>query len=139
MLRRWRTKNLVLLTAVVGLVLVVGIIGLILVIKNYGFRAETAALVAPFVTLIVGLFTLVANIYTTRLSRAESRESETERERAQALQAYFDRMEDLLSQHGLRSEAGRYGHNRMLARTHTLQVLRVLDPTRKRFVLEFLR
>jgi hypothetical protein len=65
----------------------------------------------------------------------EARDIEERRARAAALQAYLDRMGNLLGEKGVRDKPD----ERALARAHTLAVLEGLDPKRKRVVVQFLR
>jgi hypothetical protein len=62
-----------------------------------------------------------------------------QRAQAEALQEYFEKMTELVREHKLRTRPHPYDDVRILARAQTLTVLRGLDPTRKRVVLEFLR
>jgi len=63
------------------------------------------------------------------------------RQRAQetALQAYLDKMSELLIDEELHKKADRYDATRVTARARTLAILRQLDGERKRIVLLFLR
>jgi uncharacterized protein YjbI with pentapeptide repeats len=63
------------------------------------------------------------------------------RQRAQetALQAYLDKMSELLIDEDLHKKADRYDATRVTARARTLAILRQLDGRRKRIVLLFLR
>jgi uncharacterized protein YjbI with pentapeptide repeats len=62
-----------------------------------------------------------------------------QRARDVALQAYLDKVSELLIDKGLREETNEYGNKRVTARARTLAVLAQLDGKRKRTVLQFLR
>lgn len=62
-----------------------------------------------------------------------------ERSRETALQAYLDKMSELLIEKRIHREYGRYADTRVTARARTLAVLRQLDRKRKSTILLFLR
>jgi len=98
-------------------------------------------LIIPLV-LVVGGFLLNRAQRQTE-SEIASQRAETERDiaadrqRQAALDAYFDRMTDLLLKEGLR-ESRKGAEVRNIARTRTLTVLRSLDRMRKGQLLRFL-
>jgi hypothetical protein len=65
--------------------------------------------------------------------------SETQRAQDEALQAYLDKMSDLLIDKELHKKKGDYDETRVTARAQTLAVLERLDAERKKTVLLFLR
>jgi hypothetical protein len=71
----------------------------------------------------------------------QRREQDLQEKRAQdeALQAYLDKMSELLIDNELHKKEGDYDETRVTARAHTLAVLERLDAKRKRTVLLFLR
>jgi hypothetical protein len=101
--------------------------------------AALIALVGVFITQIVSI---ALDQRRTRLTRElddlraqETRKLEDQRARAAALQAYLDRMGNLLGEEGARDNPD----ERALARAQTLAVLEGLDPKSKRVVVQFLR
>ena len=98
--------------------------------------------------LIIPLFLAVGAIAVNRSEkeierqRAEDRaklerEIATDRQQETALQAYLDRMTELLLKDKLRTRKNKEARN--VARIRTLTALRGLDPTRKGLVLRFLQ
>src|SRR5215204_3009796 len=83
------------------------------------------ALILPFVIAALGTF---GGAWFTR-----------ERARDTALQAYLDKMSELLIDKKIHEEHGRYADTRVTARARTLAVLSQLDGNRKGTVLLFLR
>ena len=97
-------------------------------------------LIIPLV-LALGAYTLNRSEKNIELQNIEARsnlerEIVADRQHEAALQAYLDRMTDLLLKEKLRTTKKR--EVRDVARTRTLTVLRGLDATRKRLVLLFL-
>lgn len=89
-------------------------------------------LIVPAVLALGGyLFTLSEN--------RRSQDVADRRAQDEALQAYLDKMSELLIDGQLRKEANPYADKRITARARTLAVLRELDGGRKRIVLLFLR
>lgn len=102
--------------------------------KNTGFETKTLwdwmeLLVIP-VVLAVGAF------FLNRSERKTEREIATDRQQEAALQAYLDRMADLLLKEKLLTTENEEVRN--VARVRTLTVLRGLDSKRKRLLLAFL-
>jgi hypothetical protein len=95
--------------------------------------ADNAPLIGALVAL-GGVFTtqMVNSALEDRRARVNS-ELEERRASAAALQAYLDRMGNLLGEKGVRK-----ADERALARAHTLAVLEGLDPKRKGVVVQFL-
>lgn len=102
--------------------------------KNTGFEAKT--LWDWMQLLIIPLLLAGGAFFLNRSERNTEREISTDRQREDALQAYLDRMADLLLKDKLGSTKKR--EVRDVARTRTLTVLRSLDKKRKGFVLRFL-
>lgn len=102
--------------------------------KNTGFEAKT--LWDWMQLLIIPLLLAGGAFFLNRSERNTEREIATDRQREDALQAYLDRMADLLLKDKLGSTKKR--EVRDVARTRTLTVLRSLDKKRKGFVLRFL-
>jgi uncharacterized protein YjbI with pentapeptide repeats len=103
--------------------------------KNTGFETKTLwdwmqLLVIPFV-LAIGAF------FLNRSERAVEREIATDRQQEAALQAYLDRMADLLLRDKLRTTKKREVLD--VARVRTLTLLTGLDGKRKGDVIKFLR
>jgi hypothetical protein len=103
--------------------------------KNTGFETKTLwdwmeLLIIPFV-LGIGAY------YLNRSERKTEREIALDRQQEVALQAYLDRMSELLLKENLLTTEDEIV--RLVAQTRTLTVLRVLDGLRKRNVLLFLR
>jgi uncharacterized protein YjbI with pentapeptide repeats len=89
-------------------------------------------LIVPIVLALIGyLFSLSQNQATERATQ--------ERGRDEALQAYLDKMAELLIDGNIHEKADQYDSTRITARARTLAVLRRLDGKRKRTVLLFLR
>ena len=113
--------------------------------KNTGFEVKTLwdwmeLLVIP-VVLAVGVFYLNRSERAVERQIAEERanlerEIATDRQQETALQAYIDRMSELLLKEKLLTTE--VEEVRDVARTRTLTLFRVLDPTRKGLVLRFL-
>lgn len=114
-------------------------------LKNTGFETKTLwdwmeLLVIPSV-LAIGAFLLNQSERAVERQTAENRakferEIATDRQQEAALQAYLDRMADLLLQKELRASENEEVRN--VARIRTLTVLHVLDATRKGTVVCFL-
>jgi hypothetical protein len=102
-------------------------------------------LVQVFVFIVAGVVGAVgsvvglANLYISRRNLQQQRELENQRGQDDALQAYFQQMGDLLTQHKLMETERDDDPLRLLARAHTLTVLRRLDAIRKGLLLRFLR
>jgi uncharacterized protein YjbI with pentapeptide repeats len=80
---------------------------------------------------LIGALVALGGVFTTQMVNSAL---EDRRTRAAALQAYLDRMGNLLGEKGVRK-----ADERALARAHTLAVLEGLDPKRKGVVVQFLR
>lgn len=121
---------------IVGIAMV--LVGLIVVGYRFqwtGFQTKTlwdwlGVLAIP---VVVGLG---AAWYTAQQGKVSDREN-TDNQREAALQAYIDKMSELLLEKNLRQSAVD-DEVRNVARMRTLTVLWSLDPPRKRSVLEFL-
>jgi hypothetical protein len=125
--RRGQITLLAIAIALVALALA----GIIVVVIVHGFKAETAALITAWAT-VVGV--LIAQAVTARLA--------AERAQVDELQAYLKEMGDLLSGHpDLRDPASGSVNTdlRILARAHTRTVWSGLNRARRRYVLNYLR
>lgn len=72
-------------------------------------------------------------------ARKAEREIASERQQQATLEAYYDRMTELLLEHGLRSRNEEEGaEGRSIARTRTLSVVRSINEERKGHVIKFL-
>lgn len=103
--------------------------------KNTGF--ETKTLWDWMQLLVIPLFLSGGAFFLNRSERNTEREIAIDRQQETALQAYLDRMEDLLLKEKLRTT--KKVEVRNVARTRTLTVLRGLDSKRKQLVIYFLR
>jgi uncharacterized protein YjbI with pentapeptide repeats len=103
--------------------------------KNTGF--ETKTLWDWMDLLIIPLFLAGGAFFLDRSEKAHEREIETDRQQEAALQAYLDRMADLLLENELLTTKNEEVKN--VARTRTLTVLRGLDGIRKGIVISFLK
>jgi hypothetical protein len=143
----WRKPITVgIIGVLVTIVLVVTVVIVLLLTGNAKTVSNNAALIGALAGL-GGVFTTqmvtsaledqrrreARNIEAKRTQ--EARDIEERRARAAALQAYLDRMGNLLGEKGVRDKPD----ERALARAHTLAVLEGLDPKRKRVVVQFLR
>lgn len=88
--------------------------------------------VVAAITALVGL----ANLYFTRMNLTQQRALEDQRTQSTALQAYYEQMGKLLTEHDLLHTER--ADIRLLARAQTLTVLEGLDPPRKKRLLRFL-
>jgi uncharacterized protein YjbI with pentapeptide repeats len=138
MLLRQQTRGLVII-AIIGVTVLLVVIALTELIRSPNFGPQTAALVTASATLAGVLVTQVVNTYLAGRARTHAQDLADQRAQAEALQQYFEKMTELVREHKLRTRPQRYDEVRILARAQTLTVLRGLDPTRKRVVLEFLR
>jgi hypothetical protein len=146
--------------AIVGVIIAACVIGLIFAGYWFnwswtGFGPETTEpkqhaktlwdwlqlLVIPAVLAIAGYainFTINRNEQkSTRQRDQTEHEITTDNQREQALQTYIDKMSELLVHEHLR-ESKQEDEVRMIARSHTLTVLRLLNGQRRTAVLEFL-
>ena len=87
--------------------------------------------------LIIPMVLSLGALLFQRAERKIERENTLDKQRQEALMTYYDRMDTLLLQSGLR-ESKEKDEVRTLARTRTLAVLRNLDSIRKRYALQFL-
>jgi hypothetical protein len=114
---------------IVSLVMIiVAVAGFTLIVAlNFDEKIWTwlKALLLPAVIALIGT---VGGAWFTR-----------ERAREAALQAYLDKMSELLIDKKIHEEYGRYAVTRVTSRARTLAVLSQLDGKRKRTVLLFLR
>jgi uncharacterized protein YjbI with pentapeptide repeats len=143
----WRKPITVgIIGVLVTIVLVVTVVIVLLLTGNAKTVSNNAALIGALAGL-GGVFTtqMVTSALEDQRRREarnteanrtqEARDIEERRARAAALQAYLDRMGNLLGEKGVRDKPD----ERALARAHTLAVLEGLDPKRKRVVVQFLR
>jgi uncharacterized protein YjbI with pentapeptide repeats len=110
--------------------------------KNPTERKDLVQVFAFIVAGVVGAIGAVvglANLYISRRNLEQQRELEDQRGQDDALQAYFQQMGDLLTQHKLIETERDDDPQRLLARAHTLTVSRRLDASRKGLLLRFLR
>jgi hypothetical protein len=89
--------------------------------------------------LIIPAVLAAGGLWFNQRQQARAEMSETQRAQDEALQAYLDKMSDLLIDNDLHKKEGDYDETRVTARAHTLAVLERLDAKRKRTVLLFLR
>jgi uncharacterized protein YjbI with pentapeptide repeats len=145
MKRTWKKRLLYGSVIVVGVILAYILIETIRA-KNTGF--ETKTLWDWMELLIIPLVLASGALYLNRSERAVERkiaddraklerEIATDRQQEAALQAYLDRMADLLLNENLRVSENEEVRN--VARIRTLTVLRGLDAKRKGIVLRFLQ
>jgi len=103
--------------------------------KNTGFETKT---LWDWMELLIVPFVLAGGaIFLNRSEHKTEREIATDRQQEAALQAYLDRMAELLLRENLLTTDNEAV--RLVAQTRTLTVLRGLDGLRKRNVLQFLR
>src|SRR6266508_2137453 len=102
--------------------------------KNTGFGTKT--LWDWMDLLIIPLILAGGAIFLNRSERNNERDIASDRQREAALQAYLDRMTDLLLHEKLLTSKNKGVRN--VARIRTLTVLRGLDARRQRLVMEFL-
>jgi uncharacterized protein YjbI with pentapeptide repeats len=144
MKRGWK-KNLLYASLIIFGGVLLFIFGETVRLKNTGFETKTLwdwmhLLIIP-VVLAVGAFFLErserADERKTSEARAKlEREISTDRQQEAALQAYLDRMAELMLEKDLRTTQNEEMRN--VARIRTLTVLRGLDEIRKAIVLVFL-
>ena len=103
-------------------------------LRNTGFGTKT--LWDWMELLIIPLFLAGGAFFLNRSERNTEHEIATDRQQEAALQAYLDRMAELLLEEKLRTT--KKDEVRDVARTRTLTVLRGLDARRKRLVIIFL-
>jgi uncharacterized protein YjbI with pentapeptide repeats len=118
-----------------------------------GFRCKTLWGWLQLLGTLAGLDAIAFGIITFNIQRATERQLETDRAREAALQAYLDRMTDLLLDDSLRElppTPGQYPTHDILsgsslrtqpqafARAHTLATLPSLDANRQKVILRFL-
>jgi uncharacterized protein YjbI with pentapeptide repeats len=128
-------------------------------------QPQNATLVAALVALLGILITQIVNTALARTGQRNQQELEDRRARATSLQSYLEQMGELLLNHRLRSsdlsdETDNFrvvgwggtllvgsrignanpegGNSRAVAQAQTFAVLEGLDPTRKRYLLQFL-
>lgn len=89
--------------------------------------------------LIVPIVLALGGYMFTRSEARREQHLADQRAQDEALQAYLDKMSELLIDGGLHKKSNPYGPTRVTARTRTLAILRQLDGVRKRIVLLFLR
>jgi len=100
---------------------------------------QVFAFIVAGVVSAIGAVVGLANLYISRRNLEQQRELEDQRGQDDALQAYFQQMGHLLTQHKLMETERDDDPLRLLARAHTLTVLRRLDAGRKGLLLRFLR
>jgi hypothetical protein len=100
---------------------------------------QVFAFIVAGVVGAIGAVVGLANLYISRRNLEQQRELEDQRSQDDALQAYFQQMGDLLTKHKLMETEHDDDPLRLLARAHTLTVLRRLDAGRKGLLLRFLR
>ena len=88
--------------------------------------------------IVPAMLALIGYLFSLSQNRATERATQ-ERGRDEALQAYLDKMAELLIDGHIHEKADQYDTTRITARARTLAVLRRLDGERKRTVLLFLR
>lgn len=103
-------------------------------LKNTGFEGKS--LWDWMELFIIPLVLAIGAILLNRSERNTEREIATDRQQEAALQAYLDRMADLLLKEKLRTTKSKEVRN--VARIRTLTVLRGLDGKRKGLVIIFL-
>ena len=103
--------------------------------NNTGF--ETKTLWDWMELLIIPLVLAIGAFFLQRSERAVEREIAQDRQQETALQAYIDKMTELLLDKGM--ENTKNNEVLLVAKTRTLTILRVLDGKRKIVVLQFLR
>jgi uncharacterized protein YjbI with pentapeptide repeats len=135
---------------IIGVLVTVGLVVTVVIVLLLTGNAKTVSNNAALIGALAGL----GGVFTTQMVTSaledqrrrearnteanrtqEARDIEERRARAAALQAYLDRMGNLLGEKGVRDKPD----ERALARAHTLAVLEGLDPKRKRVVVQFLR
>jgi uncharacterized protein YjbI with pentapeptide repeats len=89
--------------------------------------------------LIVPVVLALGGYLFTRSENHRTQDLAIQRARDEALQAYLDKMTELLIDKKLHEKRDPYDDTRITARAQTLAVLRQLDKERKRIVLLFLR
>jgi Na+-transporting NADH:ubiquinone oxidoreductase subunit NqrC len=111
---------------------------------NPATAAQRKDVVNMFILSLAGLvgsltaLAAVGNLYLSRMNLQQQRDLDDRRAQDDALQNYFGQMGELLTTHRLDTR-GEDDSLRLLARAHTLTVLRGLeDPGRKRDVTLFL-
>ena len=121
----WRFRNPLVVAAIgVGatLVLALLVVMTLLIARDAKAVADNAALIGALIAL--------GGVFTTQMVNTAL---EDRRAGAAALQAYLERMGNLLGKNGVSN-----ADERALARAHTLAVLEGLDPKRKGIVVQFL-
>lgn len=118
-----------------------------------GFRGKTLWDWLQLLGTLAGLGAIAFGIITFNIQRAAERQLETDRAREAALQAYLDRMTNLLLDEGLRELPPTPGRDptrdilsgsslraqpQAFARAHTLATLPGLDSNRQKVILRFL-
>jgi uncharacterized protein YjbI with pentapeptide repeats len=127
----WLTRRPVLrmaLRIVCLVVIIVAVAGFTLIVALFFDEKIWTWLKALLLPAVIALIGTVGGAWFTR-----------ERAREAALQAYLDKMSELLIDEKIHEEYGRYAVTRVTARARTLAVLSQLDGKRKRTVLLFLR
>lgn len=90
--------------------------------------------------LIIPAVLAGGGLWFNQRQQARAEMSDDQRAQDAALQAYLDKMSELLIDKKLHKKSNDYDETRLTARAHTLAVLEQLDePRRKRVVLMFLR
>lgn len=121
----------------VGLSLVYGLIQVILIGYSASWTGFTTKTLWDWMDLLIIPLVLAGGaFYLNRSERAVEREIATDRQQEAALQAYLDRMAELLLDENLQTTKKKSVRNLAIVRTQT--VLRGLDPKRKRIVFLFL-
>lgn len=130
----------------IGLVVVLGIIVIGYLVPGSGFGNYTSP-TGEFVRgktfwdwmqlLIIPLVLAVGAYYLNRAERQTEREIARDRQQEAALQAYLDRLSELLLKEKLRTT--KKAEVRDVARTRTISIIRVLNTERTNLVLQFLR
>jgi hypothetical protein len=124
----WAARIAILLTALLGLLTLVFLgfgISLEGMVKGTTIVGWVKSLILP---VVVAVFGTVGGAWFTRQRAQET-----------ALQAYLDKMSELIIYNELHKKGDRYDPMRVMARARTLAVLSQLDKRRKRIVLLFLR
>jgi hypothetical protein len=145
---RWQPNSLRELIWVVGIA--VALVFVFIVFCGYLFELKWTGLVKNvnfhkrtlwdwLDLLIIPAVFAAGGLWFNQRQQARAEMSETQRAQDEALQAYLDKMSDLLIDKGLHKKKGDYDETRVTARAQTLAVLERLDAKRKKTVLLFLR
>lgn len=128
--------------AILGALAAIGVgILLWMVLANYikpataAERKDVVNMLVLSAAAVVGSLTALAavgNLYFSRRNLQQQRELDDRRAQDDALQNYFEQMGELLTMHGLMKTKCKDDPLRLLARAHTLTVLRRLEGSRRK-------